>query len=48
MARFLDASSQEASVKYYRCDFCGHVWTVSLDGKNTIKHVTPLRSERSD
>ena len=27
--RFLEASSKNADVNYYRCDACAHVWTVS-------------------
>ena len=27
--RWLEASSQEAHVNYYRCEQCGHVWTLS-------------------
>jgi len=45
--RQLDAPSEWASVKYYRCDKCGHVWTVSRDGKEVVEHVTPLRPKDS-
>jgi predicted nucleic acid-binding Zn ribbon protein len=27
--RWLEASSKNADVNYYRCDACAHVWTVS-------------------
>ena len=36
--RFLDGASDEALVNFYRCDKCGHVWTVSKydpDGPTT-------------
>ena len=26
--RWLEASSRDAHVNYYRCDGCGHVWTL--------------------
>jgi hypothetical protein len=26
---------------YYRCDFCGHVWVMSDDGR-IVHHVTRL------
>lgn len=29
--RHLPASSEHASVNYYRCDPCGHVWHVPKD-----------------
>jgi hypothetical protein len=29
------------TVKYYRCDACGHVWVMLKDGE--VHHVTPLR-----
>jgi uncharacterized Zn finger protein len=32
--RHLAASSQHALVDYYRCDRCGHVWTVDKTGKS--------------
>lgn len=44
--RVLDGPSQFARVKYYRCDECGHVWTISLDGKAIMEHVTPLDEAR--
>ena len=31
--RPLEMSSQIANVDYYRCDRCGHVWTVPKAGK---------------
>jgi uncharacterized Zn finger protein len=30
--RHLAASSQNALVDYYRCDRCGHVWTIDKNG----------------
>ena len=30
----------------YRCDECGHVWTISMDGKAIMEHVTPLDEAR--
>ena len=36
--RHLVASSQNASVDYYRCDRCGHVW--AIDKKGNSKDVT--------
>jgi hypothetical protein len=38
--RWLEASSRDAWVNYYRCDQCGHVWAVAKPGKpdpNTLK-----------
>jgi uncharacterized Zn finger protein len=31
--RHLAASSQNARVDYYRCDRCGHVWSIDKKGK---------------
>jgi hypothetical protein len=36
--RHLAASSEYALVDYYRCDRCGHVWT--LDKKGKSRNVT--------
>jgi uncharacterized Zn finger protein len=41
-ARFLESSSVDAYVWYYRCASCGHVWTVLKADGVTIRHVTPL------
>ena len=30
-AKHLEASSKDAWVNYYRCERCGHVWTVPKD-----------------
>jgi len=40
--RHLEASSRDGYVNYYRCDGCGHVWTVTKDAAEQIRHVTPL------
>jgi hypothetical protein len=34
-------------VNYYRCDVCGHVWTVTKDGTKIVSTVT-LRHEPYD
>jgi hypothetical protein len=39
---FLETTSRFAWVDYYRCDDCGHVWTISRDGRRRVTHVTPL------
>jgi hypothetical protein len=36
--RFLPASSADSSVNYYRCDPCGHVWTIPKDNPNGPPH----------
>ena len=30
------------SVKFYRCEACGHVWVTGQDGR--VHHVTPLKN----
>jgi len=40
--RNLEEASKDATVNYYRCGKCGHIWTVSKDGRGTVHHVTPL------
>lgn len=40
--RWLEASSKDAYVNYYRCDVCGHIWTLSKDDPTVVKHITPL------
>jgi len=42
--RFLAGASAEATVTFYRCDKCGHVWTVSKydpDGPMVAVTVDP-------
>ena len=38
----LEACSSDLYVDYYRCDVCGHVWTIAKDGSEEIRHVTRL------
>ena len=42
-SRKLDSASQYAIVTYYRCEGCGHVWSVFKDEHETIRHVTEPR-----
>ena len=39
----LPTLSREAHVDYFRCEECGHVWTVSKDGKKLVSHVTATK-----
>ena len=43
--RLLEATSAAAYVWYVRCATCGHVWTISKDGKETTQDVT-VRTNR--
>lgn len=45
-ARNLEDISKVAVVTYWRCDRCGHVWTVSRDGRKTVRRVTWERDEK--
>jgi uncharacterized Zn finger protein len=38
--RLLAVLSEISTVNYYRCDACGHVWTVSKDGRRLVSNVT--------
>jgi ssDNA-binding Zn-finger/Zn-ribbon topoisomerase 1 len=38
----LDESSKGASVDYYRCPNCNHIWTVDKLDLSKVTHVTPL------
>jgi transposase-like protein len=38
--RHLHAPSEQASVNYYRCGQCGHVWTTQKGDSGKITHVT--------
>ena len=40
--RLLDESSKTASVNYYRCEGCGHVWSAKKEDGVVVKHITPL------
>jgi len=43
--RFLEESSKEATVWYYRCAACGHVWSIQKQDGQTLTHVTPMPAE---
>ena len=44
--RFLDASSANALVDYYRCDYCGTVWALDQDDPTKPpRHVTPPKTD---
>jgi hypothetical protein len=40
--RKLDGPNDFATVNYYRCEGCGHVWTTSKKDGSIVTHVTPL------
>ena len=44
--RHLAASSENATVDYYRCDWCGHVWSISKK-QGSPKDVT-VRKDATD
>jgi len=46
--RLVESASQIATVNYYRCALCGHVWTVAKDGTGNIHHVTPMPAKRDE
>lgn len=41
-SRTLNAPSQHATVNYYRCEHCSHVWTTSKATGELVQHITPL------
>jgi hypothetical protein len=42
--RLLQSSTENSSVTYYRCDYCGHVWShEKRDPDSPAKAVTDLR-----
>ena len=44
--RHLAASSENSAVDYYRCDGCGHVWSINKQG-GAAKDVT-VNKDRAD
>jgi hypothetical protein len=40
--RYLEGMSARATVKYYRCDKCRHVWSIDLNKPAKVRHITPL------
>jgi DNA-directed RNA polymerase subunit RPC12/RpoP len=40
--RRLDETSKDAYADYYRCEACGHVWSVNKKDPTLVHHVTPL------
>ena len=45
-ARVLSGTSADAYVWYYRCQACGHVWTIDKHDESRVAHVTPLKAIR--
>jgi hypothetical protein len=43
--RRLEAPSQDASVTYYRCPECGHVWAADKNDSGKIRHITEIPDE---
>ena len=44
VGRHLIASSENSVVDYYRCDSCGHVWTLDRQGvRRDVMIVVPKR-----
>lgn len=43
--RWLEATSKDATVNYYRCNACGHVWTVPKDDPNAPPNDVTTRRE---
>ena len=48
LTRHLDFPSEGATVNYYRCLSCSHVWTVSKTDPLRIAHVTPLPKSKNN
>jgi hypothetical protein len=47
--RWLEASSKNAEVDYYRCDACAHVWTVSkFDPAAPLTIITNNEASRDE
>ena len=44
--RKLDAPSEYATVKYYRCGQCGHVWTTAKGDSGKVTHITDLPTKK--
>ena len=40
--RHLHLTSDMAHVNYYRCETCGHIWTINKHDPSKVTHVTPL------
>jgi DNA-directed RNA polymerase subunit RPC12/RpoP len=41
--RRLDGTSADKTCWYWRCDHCGHLWTVSKTDDSDIRQITPLQ-----
>ena len=39
-APHLEAVSDTADVDFFMCVACGHIWSVSRDGLNSIRHIS--------
>ena len=47
--RLIESTSQIAYVWYYRCNNCGHVWSIPKDDPSApIRDVTIKRSEQQE
>jgi uncharacterized Zn finger protein len=46
VGRLLEETSKEASVEYYRCDNCGHVWTHEKDNPDAPPEDVTIRDKK--
>jgi len=45
--RRFDGISANTDVWYWRCDQCGHIWTVSKTDETDIEHISPLPPKKT-
>ena len=47
-ARHLHGISREASVNFYDCGACHHLWAVNKSDPSKVRHVTPFLRPKPD
>ena len=47
-ARHLDGVSQDATVDFFDCRTCHHLWAVDKRDPSKVRHLTPLPPVRPD
>lgn len=47
-AQYLSASSDSAAVDYYRCERCGHVWTVDKTSGSRKDVTLPRKKTQAE
>ena len=47
-ARHLDGVSKDATVDFFDCGFCHHLWATDKHDPSKVRHLTPFLKPKAD